>query len=406
MSVTTPIYLDNNSTTRTDPRVVEAMLPYFTEVYGNAASRSHPFGWSAEEAVDHAREQIARVIGADPKEIIITSGATESDNLAIKGIAEMYADKGDHIITVVTEHKAILDACKRLEKEGKRVTYLSVKPNGLIDLEELKAAITDKTILVSIMAANNEIGVVQPFREIGALCRERGVLFHTDAVQAFGKIPLDVNADNIDLASITAHKIYGPKGIGALYVRRRNPRVRLTAQMDGGGHERGFRSGTLNVPGIVGFGKAAEIARLEMESEADRLIYLREKLRRGIQDAIDETYVNGTMEHHLPGNLNISFNYVEGESLLMGLKDIALSSGSACTSASLEPSYVLKALGVGDELAHSSLRFGIGRFTTEEEIDFVVNRVIREVSRLRDMSPLYELAKEGVDLATVKWAAH
>lgn len=406
MSVTTPIYLDNNSTTRTDPRVVEAMLPYFTEVYGNAASRSHPFGWSAEEAVDNAREQIARVIGADPKEIIITSGATESDNLAIKGIAEMYADKGDHIITVVTEHKAILDACKRLEKEGKRVTYLSVQPNGLIDLEELKAAITDKTILVSIMAANNEIGVIQPIREIGTICRERGVLFHSDAVQAYGKIPLDVNADFIDLASITAHKVYGPKGIGALYVRRRNPRVRLTAQMDGGGHERGFRSGTLNVPGIVGFGKAAEIARLEMAEETERLIYLREKLRRGIQDAIDETYVNGTMEHHLPGNLNISFNYVEGESLLMGLKDIALSSGSACTSASLEPSYVLKALGVGDELAHSSLRFGIGRFTTEEEIDFVVNRVIREVSRLRDMSPLYELAKEGVDLATVKWAAH
>jgi cysteine desulfurase len=406
MSVTTPIYLDNNATTRTDPRVVEAMLPYFTEVYGNAASRSHPFGWSAEEAVDKAREQIARVIGADPKEIIITSGATESDNLAIKGVAEMYADKGDHIITVVTEHKAVLDACKRLEKEGKRVTYLPVQPNGLIDLEDLKAAITDKTVLVSIMAANNEIGVVQPLREIGAICRERGVLFHSDAVQAYGKIPLDVNADNIDLASITAHKVYGPKGIGALYVRRRNPRVRLTAQMDGGGHERGFRSGTLNVPGIVGFGKAAEIAQQEMASETERLIYLREKLRRGIQDAIDETYVNGTMEHRLPGNLNISFNYVEGESLLMGLKDIALSSGSACTSASLEPSYVLKALGVGDELAHSSLRFGIGRFTTEEEIDYVINRVIHEVSRLRDMSPLYELAKEGVDLATVKWAAH
>ena len=406
MSVTTPIYLDNNATTRTDPRVVEAMLPYFSEVYGNAASRSHPFGWSAEEAVDNARAQIARVIGADPKEIIITSGATESDNLAIKGIAEMYADKGNHIITAVTEHKAVLDACKRLEKEGKHVTYLPVQPDGLIDLEVLKAAITDKTILVTIMAANNEIGVVQPIREIGAICRERGVLFHTDAVQAFGKVPFDVNADNIDLASITAHKIYGPKGVGALYVRRRNPRVRLTAQMDGGGHERGFRSGTLNVPGIVGFGKAAELAQQEMVAETERLQYLREKLRRGIQDAIDETYVNGNMEHHLPGNLNISFNYVEGESLLMGLKDIALSSGSACTSASLEPSYVLKALGVGDELAHSSLRFGIGRFTTEEEIDFVINRVIHEVSRLRDMSPLYELAKEGVDLSTVKWAAH
>lgn len=406
MSVTTPIYLDNNATTRTDPRVVEAMLPFFTEVYGNAASRSHPFGWSAEEAVDNARAQIARVIGADPKEIIITSGATESDNLAIKGIAEMYADKGDHIITAVTEHKAVLDACKRLEKEGKRVTYLPVQPDGLIDLNVLKDAITEKTILVTIMAANNEIGVLQPIREIGAICRERGVIFHTDAVQAFGKVPLDVNADNIDLASLTAHKVYGPKGVGALYVRRRNPRVRLTAQMDGGGHERGFRSGTLNVPGIVGFGKAAELAQQEMAAETERLVYLREKLRRGIQDAIDETYVNGTMEHHLPGNLNISFNYVEGESLLMGLKDIALSSGSACTSASLEPSYVLKALGVGDELAHSSLRFGIGRFTTEEEIDYVVNRVIHEVSRLRDMSPLYELAKEGVDLATVKWAAH
>jgi len=406
MSVTTPIYLDNNATTRTDPRVVEAMLPYFTEVYGNAASRSHPFGWSAEEGVDTARERIARVIGADPKEIIFTSGATESDNLAIKGVAEMYADKGDHIITVVTEHKAVLDACKREEKNGKRVTYLHVKKDGLVDLDELKDAITDKTVLVSIMAANNEIGVLQPVREIGAICRERGVLFHSDAVQAFGKVPMDVNADNIDLASLTAHKIYGPKGVGALYVRRRNPRVRLTAQMDGGGHERGFRSGTLNVPGIVGFGKAAEIAQQEMPEESKRLIYLREKLRRGIQDAIDETYVNGNMEHHLPGNLNISFNYVEGESLLMGLKDIALSSGSACTSASLEPSYVLKALGVGDELAHSSLRFGIGRFNTEEEIDFVVNRVIHEVSRLREMSPLYELAKEGVDLASVKWAAH
>lgn len=406
MSVKTPVYLDNNATTRTDPRVVEAMLPYFTEIYGNAASRSHPFGWSAEEAVDKAREQIAHVIGADPKEIIFTSGATESDNLAIKGVAEMYADKGDHIITVVTEHKAVLDTCKRLEKEGKQVTYLGVQPNGLIDLEELKAAITEKTILVSVMAANNEIGVLQPIREIGALCRERGVLFHTDAVQAFGKVPLDVNADNIDLMSITAHKIYGPKGVGALYVRRRNPRVRLTAQMDGGGHERGFRSGTLNVAGIVGFGKAAELAEQEMAQESERLIRLREKLRQGIQDAIDETYVNGSLDHHLPGNLNISFNYVEGESLLMGLKDIALSSGSACTSASLEPSYVLKALGVGDELAHSSLRFGIGRFNTEEEIDYVVSRVVNEVSRLREMSPLWELAQEGIDLATVKWDAH
>jgi cysteine desulfurase len=406
MSVKTPIYLDNSATTRTDPRVVEEMLPYFTEIFGNAASRSHPFGWSAEEAVDLGRERIARVIGADPKEIIITSGATESDNLAIKGVAEMYADKGDHVITVVTEHKAVLDTCKHLEKEGKHVTYLGVQKNGLIDLNELKDAFTDKTVLVSIMAANNEIGVLQPIREIGAMCRERGVLFHTDAVQAYGKVPLDVNADHIDLASITAHKIYGPKGVGALYVRRRSPRVRLSAQMDGGGHERGFRSGTLNVPGIVGFGKAAELAQQEMAPEAERLLYLRGKLLRGIQDAIDETYVNGSVEHRLPGNLNISFNYVEGESLLMGLKDIALSSGSACTSASLEPSYVLKALGVGDELAHSSLRFGIGRFNTEEEIDFVVSRVVNEVSRLREMSPLWELAQEGVDLATVKWDAH
>jgi len=406
MSVKTPIYLDNNATTRTDPRVVEAMLPYFTEIFGNAASRSHPFGWSAEEAVDKGREQIARVIGADPKEIIFTSGATESDNLAIKGVAEMYEDKGDHIITVVTEHKAVLDTCKHLEKQGKRVTYLGVSKDGLIDLDELKDAITDKTILVTVMAANNEIGVLQPIREIGAICRARGVLFHSDAVQAFGKVPLNVNDDNIDLASLTAHKIYGPKGVGALYVRRRGPRVRLSAQIDGGGHERGFRSGTLNVTGIVGFGKAAEIALEEMESEAKRLSYLREKLRRGIQDAIDETYINGSLEHHLPGNLNLSFNYVEGESLLMGLKDIALSSGSACTSASLEPSYVLKALGVGDELAHSSLRFGIGRFNTEEEIDFVINRVIGEVSRLREMSPLWELAQEGVDLATVKWNPH
>lgn len=406
MSVKTPVYLDNNATTPVDPRVVEAMLPYFTEHFGNAASRSHPFGWEAEEAVDKAREQIAAVIGADPKEIVFTSGATESDNLAIKGVAEMYADKGDHIITAVTEHKAVLDTCKRLEKEGKRVTYLPVQPDGLLDLDLLKDTIEDKTILVTIMAANNEIGVVQPVNEIGAICRERGVLFHSDAVQAFGKVPLDVNEAKIDLASLTAHKIYGPKGVGALFVRRRSPRVRITAQMDGGGHERGFRSGTLNVTGIVGFGKAAELMQQEMPEETKRLIYLREKLRRGITDAIDEVYLNGHPEKRLPGNLNLSFNYVEGESLLMGLKDIALSSGSACTSASLEPSYVLKALGLGDELAHSSLRFGIGRFNTEEEINFVIDRVIREVSRLREMSPLYELAQEGVDLATVKWNPH
>ena len=406
MSVKTPVYLDNNATTRTDPRVVEAMVPYFIEVFGNAASRSHPFGWAAEEGVDQARAQVARVIGADEKEIIFTSGATESDNLAIKGVAEMYADKGDHLITVETEHKAVLDACKRLEKNGKRVTYLPVQKDGLIDLDQLKDSITDKTVLVSVMAANNEIGVLQDLAAIGAICRERGVLFHTDAVQAFGKVPLDVNAMNVDLVSLTAHKVNGPKGEGAQYVRRRSPRVRLTGQMDGGGHERGFRSGTLNVPGIVGFGKAAELALEELPAETGRLTYLREKLRRGIMDAIDETYVNGHPIRRLPGNMNISFNYVEGESLLMGLKDIALSSGSACTSASLEPSYVLRALGVGDELAHSSLRFGIGRFNTEEEIDYVVNRVIAEVDRLREMSPLYELAKEGVDLATVKWAAH
>ncbi len=406
MSVKTPVYMDNNSTTRTDPRVVEAMLPYFSEDFGNASSKSHPFGWKAEEAVDTAREQIARVLNADPKEIVFTSGATESNNLAIKGVAEMYADKGDHIITVVTEHKAVLDTCKRLENEGKRVTYLSVKPDGLIDLQELADAFTDKTILVSIMAANNEIGVVQPIAAIGKLCRERGVIFHTDAVQAYGKIPLDVQANNIDIASITAHKIYGPKGIGALYVRRRNPRVRLTAQIDGGGHERGFRSGTLNVPGIVGFGMAAKIAFEEMESESKRLIALRDKLRALVMNTTEEVYINGSLESRLPGNINLSFNYVEGESLLMGLKDVALSSGSACTSASLEPSYVLKALGVGDELAHSSLRFGLGRFTTEEEVEYVAGRVNTVVEKLREMSPIWELAQEGIDLSTVKWSAH
>jgi cysteine desulfurase len=406
MSVKFPIYLDNNSTTRTDPRVVEAMIPYFSEVYGNAASKSHQFGWAAEEAVDLARAQLAAVLGADPKEIVITSGATESNNLAIKGVAEMYAEKGDHIITATTEHKAVLDTCKHLESLGKRVTYLNVKKDGQIDLAELKAAITDKTILVSIMAANNEIGVIQPMVEIGAICREHGVLFHTDATQTYGKIPMDVNAMNIDLASFTAHKIYGPKGIGALYVRRRGPRVKLTAQIDGGGHERGFRSGTLNVTGIVGFGKAAELCLTEMPAEIERITHLRDRLTRGILDACDSCYINGHEDKRLPGNMNISFGFVEGESLLMGLKDVALSSGSACTSASLEPSYVLKALGLGDDLAHSSLRFGIGRFTTEEEIDWVVRKVVTEVSRLRDMSPLWELHQEGVDLATVKWTAH
>lgn len=406
MSVSLPIYLDNNATTRTDPRVVEAMLPYFSEVYGNAASKSHSFGWAAEEAVELGRTQLARPLHADPKEIVLTSGATESNNLAIKGVAEMYAEKGDHIITVVTEHKAVLDTCKHLEKDGKRVTYLPVGADGLIDLNELKDAITDKTILVSVMVANNEIGVIQPLKEIGAICREKGVLFHTDATQGYGKIPLDVNELNIDLASFSSHKCYGPKGIGALYVRRRNPRVRLTAQIDGGGHERGFRSGTLNVSGIVGFGKAAELCMDEMPTEIERLIRLRDRLKMGILDACDACYVNGDATQRLPGNMNISFGFVEGESLLMGLKDVALSSGSACTSASLEPSYVLKAMGLGDELAHSSLRFGIGRFNTDEEIEWVIRKVISEVSRLREMSPLWELHQEGVDLATVKWNAH
>ena len=405
MSITLPIYLDNNATTRTDPRVVEAMLPYFSDLYGNAASKGHSFGWSAEDAVDRGRAQLAAVIGADAKEIVFTSGATESNNLAIKGVAEMYAEKGDHFITVNTEHKAVLDTFKHLEKDGKRVTFLGVGKDGLIDLSELADSITDKTVLVSVMFANNEIGVIQPIAEIGKLCRERGVLFHTDAVQAYGKIPVDVNAMNIDLLSFTAHKIYGPKGIGALYVRRR-PRVRLTAQIDGGGHERGFRSGTLNVPGIVGFGAAAELCTAEMDREIVRLTLLRDRLKTGIIDAIDSAYVNGHETKRLPGNMNISFEFVEGESMLMGLKEVALSSGSACTSASLEPSYVLKALGLGDELAHSSLRFGLGRFTTPEEIEWVINKVIGEVSRLREMSPLWELHLEGVDLKTVQWAAH
>jgi cysteine desulfurase len=406
MSVKLPIYLDNNATTRTDPRVVEEMLPYFTEKFGNAASRNHSFGWEAEAGVDEARERIAALLGADPKEIIFTSGATESDNLAIKGVAAMYREKGNHIITQVTEHKAVLDTCKRLESEGFEVTYLPVDRYGLVEPEQVAEAIKDTTTLVTIMTANNEIGTVQPIREIGAVCREKGVLFHTDAVQAVGKIPFDVNADNVDLASISAHKMYGPKGVGALYVRRKGPRVRLTAQMDGGGHERGFRSGTLNVPGIVGFGKAAELARAEMASDAGHSRTLRDKLRDYIMGNIEEVYLNGHPEKRLPGNLNLSFNYVEGESLLMGLSEVALSSGSACTSASLEPSYVLKALGVGDELAHSSLRFGIGRFNTEEEIDYVGQAVVATVNRLREMSPLWELAQEGIDIKSVQWQAH
>src|SRR5580700_9473050 len=399
-----PIYLDNHATTQVDPRVVSAMLPYFTEHFGNAASRNHEFGWEAEQAVDKARKQIADLIGATSKEIIFTSGATESDNLAIKGVAEMYAEKGNHIITVVTEHKAVLDTCKRLEKNGCRVTYLPVMGDGLIDLDMLKEAFTDKTILVSIMYANNELGVIQPIREIGKLCRERGVLFHTDGVQAVGKVPINVNTDNIDMMSISAHKLYGPKGVGALYVRRRNPRVQITAQIDGGGHERGIRSGTLNVPGIVGLGEACELCNKEMESETKRLRYLRDKLRAKLEAGLDEVYINGSMEHRLPHSLNMSFAYVEGESLLMGINDIAVSSGSACTSATLEPSYVLKALGVGDDVAHSSIRFGIGRFNTEEEIDYTADKLIDVVKRLRELSPLYEMAKEGIDLSTVSWS--
>lgn len=406
MSVNLPIYLDNNATTRTDPRVVETMLPFFSSVYGNSASKSHPFGWAAEEAVDIARAQIANLIGADPREIVFTSGATESNNLAIKGIAEMYAEKGDHIITVVTEHKAILDTCMHLESVGKSVTYIEVDSTGILDLDVLVAAITDKTVLISVMTANNEIGVLQPIKEIGAICKARGIIFHTDATQAVGKIPFNVEELGIDLASFTAHKMYGPKGIGALYVRRRSPRVRLSAQIDGGGHERGFRSGTLNVTGIVGFGKAAELCQEEMIADAARLQELRNHMEAKLLAAIPECQINGSVAHRLPAVLNISFGFVEGESLLMGLKDVALSSGSACTSASLEPSYVLKALGVGDELAHSSLRFGLGRFTDASEIDWVADKVIAEVERLREMSPLWELHLEGVDLSTVQWQPH
>jgi cysteine desulfurase len=401
-----PIYMDNHATTQMDPRVFEAMKPYFIDIFGNAASRNHSFGWEAEEAVEKARKQIADLIGATPKEIVFTSGATESNNLALKGIAEMYAERGNHIITQATEHKAVLDTCKRLEKEGVRVTYLPVKTDGQVDLDQLRDAITDKTILISIMYANNEIGVIQPMAEISKIAKERGVLFHSDGVQAIGKIPVNVIADGIDVMSLTAHKVYGPKGVGALYVRRRNPRVQITAQMDGGGHERGMRSGTLNVAGIVGLGAACEIANKEMATESKRLSFLRDKLKNKLTSELDEVYINGSWEHRLPHNLNISFNYVEGESLLMGINDIAVSSGSACTSATLEPSYVLKALGAGDDLAHSSIRFGIGRFNTEEEVDYVADKVIDVVRKLRELSPLYEMAKEGVDLSKVVWAAH
>jgi cysteine desulfurase len=401
-----PIYLDHNSTTPMDPRVLEAMIPYFTENFGNAASRNHSFGWHAEEAVDYAREQIAQLIGADPKEIIFTSGATEGNNLGIKGVYEMYASKGNHIITCTTEHKAVLDTCKHLEKLGAEVTYLEVQPDGLIDLKALEAAMRPTTILVAIMYANNEIGVIQPVKEISAIAKKHGALYFSDAVQAVGKIPVDVIADGIDIMSFTAHKMYGPKGVGALYVRRKNPRVKVTAQIDGGGHERGMRSGTLNVPGIVGFGKAAEIARLDMAGDTERISKLRDKLENALK-VIDETYVNGNPAHRLPHVSNISFKYVEGEGLMMGFnKDIALSSGSACTSASLEPSYVLKALGLGDDLAHSSLRFGLGRYTTEEQIDYTITAVTDTVLKLREMSPLWEMFKEGIDIDAIQWAHH
>jgi cysteine desulfurase len=401
-----PIYMDYHATTPLDPRVLEAMMPYFTGKFGNAASRNHSFGWEAEEAIEKARKQIASLVGANTKEIIFTSGATESNNLALKGVAEMYAERGNHIITVATEHKATLDTCKRLEKNGYRITFLPVMASGLIDLEMLQESITDKTILISVMYANNEIGVVQPIAEIGKMAKEKGILFHTDAVQAVGKVPVNVNKDNIDLLSISAHKLYGPKGVGALYVRRRNPRVQLTAQIDGGGHERGMRSGTLNVPGIAGMGEACELCQKEMAQESRRLGALRDKLKDGLSKALDEVYINGSMESRLSHNLNMSFAFVEGESLLMGINDVAVSSGSACTSATLEPSYVLKALGAGDDLAHSSIRFGLGRFTTEEEVDYVIGKVVDVVGRLRELSPLYEMFKEGVDLSKVQWTAH
>jgi len=400
-----PIYLDNNATTPLDPRVLEAMLPYFTEKFGNAASRNHAFGWVAEEGVDYAREQVAKLIGCTEKEIIFTSGATEADNLAIKGVFEMYKDKGNHIITAVTEHKAVLDTCKHLEKNGARVTYLGVKEDGLIDLAELEAAMTPETILVSIMYGNNEIGVIQPVKEISAIAHKHGALFMTDATQAVGKIPVDVNADGIDLMAFSAHKMYGPKGVGVLYVRRKNPRVKVTAQMDGGGHERGMRSGTLNVPGIVGLGKACELCRLEMESESVRLSALRDKLETTL-NKMEESYVNGNTQHRLPHVANISFKYVEGEGLMMAMSDLAVSSGSACTSASLEPSYVLKSLGLSDDLAHSSIRYGLGRFTTEAEIDQAIEVTQKAVNHLRELSPLWEMFKEGIDLSKIEWAEH
>jgi cysteine desulfurase len=398
MAVKLPIYMDNHATTAVDPRVVDAMLPYFSERFGNAASRNHSFGWVAEEAVENARAQIGRLINAAPKEIIFTSGATESNNLAIKGVAEMYREKGNHIITQVTEHKAVLDTCKRLEKCGYEVTYLPVGKDGCVDPDDLRRAVTPKTVLITIMYANNEIGVVQPVEEMAKIAREKGVLFHSDAVQAVGKMPVDVQKDRIDLLALTAHKLYGPKGCGALYVRRRNPRVQLASIIDGGGHERGMRSGTLNVPGIVGFGKAAELCQNEMGAESKRLRALRDGLKDGIFAGLAEVYINGSMMHRLPHNLNVSFANVEGESLLMGINDVAVSSGSACTSARVEPSYVLRALGVDEDLAHSSIRFGLGRFNTQEEVDYVIGRMVEVVGRLRELSPLYVVDKQGVDL--------
>src|SRR5271167_2061999 len=405
MSVKLPIYMDNHATTPVDPRVVDAMLPYFTEKFGNAASRNHSFGWAGEEAVETARQQIASLIHATAKEVIFTSGATESDNLMIKGVAEMYREKGNHIITQAIEHKAVLDTCKRLEKNGYEVTYLPVQRDGRVNPEEVRKAIKPTTILITIMYANNEIGVINPIAEIGKIAKEHGIIFAVDGVQAVGKVPVDVIKDNVDLLAISGHKLYGPKGVGALYVRRRNPRVQLSAIIDGGGHERGMRSGTLNVTGIVGLGKACELCQQEMAQETERVSKLRDRLKAGLEAKLDEVYINGSLEHRLPNNLNMSFAYVEGESLLMGINDIAVSSGSACTSATLEPSYVLKALGVGEDLAHTSIRFGLGRFNTEEEVDYVADRVVDTVTRLRELSPLYEMAKEGVDVSKMKWQA-
>ena len=402
----TPIYLDYQATTPMDDRVLEAMLPYFRDKFGNAASRNHPFGWEAEKAVEAARAQVAALIGAESKEIVFTSGATESDNLAIKGVAEMYREKGRHVITATTEHKAVLDTCKHLEQQGYEVTYLPVDKLGMVSAEQVAAAIRPDTILVTLMLANNEIGTIHPIEAIGRVCKERGVLFHTDATQGVGKVPVDVQKLGVDLLSLSAHKMYGPKGVGALYVRRRNPRVLLAPIIDGGGHERGMRSGTLNVTGIVGLGKAAELCQQEMEKDTARLRKLRDRLNEKLHESLDEIYINGSMEHRLPHNLNISFAYVEGESLLMGINDVAVSSGSACTSASLEPSYVLKALGAGDDLAHSSIRFGLGRWTTDEEVDYVIDKLTKVVRRLREMSPLYEMVKEGVDLSKMQWVTH